>query len=54
MTDEMSDAWYLDPRWQAGEQEASRDIAEGRTTRHESVDALFDHLNGEADPGTTV
>jgi hypothetical protein len=39
-------AWFHTPDWQAGEREASEDIHEGRVTRHEDVDRMFDHLDG--------
>lgn len=35
---------YLTPEWQAGEEEASRDIAAGNVTRHDDVDAFFRYL----------
>ncbi|MHC5902879.1 AbrB/MazE/SpoVT family DNA-binding domain-containing protein [Streptomyces sp. S6] len=40
-------AWFWTARWQAGEREASEDIAAGRTTRHEGVDDMFAHLGEE-------
>ncbi|WP_241990079.1 MULTISPECIES: hypothetical protein [unclassified Streptomyces] len=40
-------AWFWTERWQAGEREASEDIAAGRTTRHADVDAMFAHLAEE-------
>ncbi|MFE6763453.1 AbrB/MazE/SpoVT family DNA-binding domain-containing protein [Streptomyces sp. NPDC057689] len=40
-------AWFWTERWQAGEREASEDIAAGRTTRHEDVDEMFAHLAEE-------
>lgn len=40
-------AWFWTERWQAGEREASEDIASGRTTRHEGVDEMFAHLAEE-------
>ncbi|MFE0577585.1 MULTISPECIES: AbrB/MazE/SpoVT family DNA-binding domain-containing protein [Streptomyces] len=40
-------AWFWTERWQAGEREASEDIAAGRTTRHEDVDEMFAHLGKE-------
>lgn len=40
-------AWFWTERWQAGEREASEDIAAGRTTRHEGVDSMFTHLSKE-------
>ncbi|GAQ53671.1 AbrB/MazE/SpoVT family DNA-binding domain-containing protein [Streptomyces acidiscabies] len=41
-------AWFWTERWQAGEREASEDIAAGRTTRHEDVDDMFTHLGEES------
>lgn len=38
-------AWFRTPAWQTGETEADHDIAEGRVTRHDSVDALFASLD---------
>ncbi|OKJ02827.1 AbrB family transcriptional regulator [Streptomyces sp. CB01249] len=43
-------AWFSTERWQAGEREASEDVAAGRTTRHEGVDEMFAHLTSPA-PG---
>ncbi|MFE9934590.1 AbrB/MazE/SpoVT family DNA-binding domain-containing protein [Streptomyces sp. NPDC005533] len=40
-------AWFWTERWQAGEREASEDIAAGRTVRHEDVDSMFAHLDKE-------
>jgi bifunctional DNA-binding transcriptional regulator/antitoxin component of YhaV-PrlF toxin-antitoxin module len=37
-------AWFWTEEWQAGEREASADIAAGRTTEHKSVDDMFGHL----------
>lgn len=37
-------AWFWTKEWQQGEREASEDIAAGRVTRHESVDAMFADL----------
>jgi len=39
-----SQAWFWSKSWQAGELEATRDIAAGRTTVHTSVDDMFDTL----------
>lgn len=39
-------AWFWTESWNAGEREASKDIASGRTTLHKSVDDMFDHLGG--------
>lgn len=41
-------AWFWTERWQAGEREASEDIAAGRTTSHEDVDDMFAHLADES------
>lgn len=41
---EASQAWFWDPRWQAGEREASRDIMEGRTRRFESDEEFLESL----------
>ncbi len=41
---EASQAWFWTDAWQAGEREASADIAAGRVTRHESDDALLRSL----------
>jgi AbrB family looped-hinge helix DNA binding protein len=37
-------AWFWTPEWQAGEREASADISEGRTERHDSPEALLSSL----------
>lgn len=37
-------AWFWTPEWQAGEREASRDIAEGRVERFDSDDDLLGAL----------
>ena len=34
-------AWFWTPEWQAGEREASEQIAAGATTSYDSMDALF-------------
>ena len=39
-----SQAYFWTPRWQKGEKEASRDIAQGRLTRFDSGKALLDKL----------
>jgi AbrB family looped-hinge helix DNA binding protein len=41
---EASQAWFWTDAWQAGEREASADIAAGRVTRHESDDELLRSL----------
>lgn len=38
-------AWFWTPEWQAGEREASEDIAAGRTTRHSNEDEFLTHLD---------
>lgn len=37
-------AWFWSPEWQAGEREASADIAAGRTERHDSTDGFLSSL----------
>jgi AbrB family looped-hinge helix DNA binding protein len=37
-------AWFWTPEWQAGEREASADIAAGRTQRHDSPEAFLSSL----------
>jgi antitoxin PrlF len=37
--------WFWTEEWQAGEREASEQIAAGNLTTHEDVDALFDTLD---------
>ena len=37
-------AWFWSPEWQAGEREASADIAAGRTERHNSTDGFLSSL----------
>lgn len=40
-----SQAWFWTPEWQAGEQEATADIAAGRTTFYDSEDEFFAALD---------
>lgn len=47
-------AWYWTDEWQAGEREASRQIAVGETTFHDDVDAMFDHLEKAASSDADV
>ena len=42
---DASQAWFWQKAWQAGEREASEDIAEGRTTRYESDLEFLDSLD---------
>jgi AbrB family looped-hinge helix DNA binding protein len=42
---EASQAWFWDARWQEGEREASRDIAEGRSRRFESDEEFLESLD---------
>jgi antitoxin PrlF len=37
--------WFWTREWQAGEREASEQIARGEGTSHDSVDAMFAHLD---------
>jgi antitoxin PrlF len=37
-------AWFWTPEWQAGEREASEDIAAGRTTLSKNPKDMFDDL----------
>lgn len=39
-----SQAWFWSEAWQAGEREASADIASGRTTSYESDEAFLESL----------
>jgi AbrB family looped-hinge helix DNA binding protein len=39
-------AWFFTPEWLAGEREADEQIAAGQGTVHESVDAMFEYLDG--------
>jgi AbrB family looped-hinge helix DNA binding protein len=39
-----SQAWFWQPDWQAGEREASEDIASGRTKRVDSDEDFLDSL----------
>jgi antitoxin PrlF len=39
-------AWFWTAAWQAGEREASEDIAAGRTTVHKTAKQMFDDLGG--------
>jgi len=38
--------WFWTERWQKLEAEADADIAAGRVTRHDSGEALLEHLDG--------
>jgi AbrB family looped-hinge helix DNA binding protein len=38
--------WFWTEEWQAGEREASAEIAAGETTFHANVEDMFDYLNG--------
>ena len=40
-------AWFWSPSWQAGEREASEQIAAGRTEEFEDAEAMFDALEEE-------
>lgn len=40
-----SQAWFSDGRWQEGEREASRDIAEGRSRPFESDEEVLESLD---------
>jgi len=40
-------AWFWSPSWQAGEREASEQIAAGRTEEFEDAEAMFDALDEE-------
>jgi len=42
-------AWFWTPEWQAGEQEADDEIANGEGTVYKSADAMFDALENESD-----
>jgi len=42
---DASQAWFWQKEWQAGEREASEDIAVGRTTRFESDEDFLESLN---------
>lgn len=41
---DASQAWFWQPDWQAGERQASEDIASGRTSRFESDEDFLDSL----------
>jgi AbrB family looped-hinge helix DNA binding protein len=41
--------WFWTERWQAMEREADADIAAGRVTVVDGVDALFEHLDDSLD-----
>lgn len=38
-------AWFWTPAWQAGEREASLDIAEGRVEGHQTDESLLESLD---------
>ncbi|CAN5528009.1 hypothetical protein BH20CHL6_BH20CHL6_15550 [soil metagenome] len=42
---EASQAWFWDARWQEGEREANRDIAEGRSRRFDSDEEFLKSLD---------
>lgn len=41
----VSQAWFWTPEWQAKEREADDDLAAGRFTTHDDVDAMFAALD---------
>ena len=41
---DASQAWFWKPEWQAGEREASEDVAAGRTRRFDSDQDFLDSL----------
>jgi hypothetical protein len=41
----VDQAWFWAPPWQAMEAEVDAHVAAGRTTRHESAEALFGHID---------
>ncbi len=42
---DTTQAWFWTPEWQAGEQEATADLAAGRSTRYESDEDFLAALN---------
>ena len=42
---DVSQAWFWQKEWQAGEREASEDISAGRTPRFDSDDDFLDSLD---------
>lgn len=40
-----SQAWFWSPAWQAGEREASQDVAAGRTTTFDSEETFVESLD---------
>ena len=44
-TFEFTQAWFWDPGWQAGERQASRDIAEGRIRTFATEQGFLDELD---------
>lgn len=44
-----SQAWYWTPEWQAGEREASEDLAAGRTRLARSIEDFFAELKEASD-----
>jgi AbrB family looped-hinge helix DNA binding protein len=55
-TVDRDQAWFWKERWQKLEAEAGRDIAEGRTRTFDTVEDLFNEIDGtaQADPDRTV
>ncbi len=45
-------SWFWKEKWQKLEAEADRDISEGRTTMFDSVEDLFNDIEGTAQAGS--
>lgn len=41
----VSETWFWEERWQAGERQVDAHVAAGQTTLHETVDALTAYLD---------
>ena len=55
-TVDRDQAWFWKDKWQKLEAEAGRDISEGRTMTFDSVESLFNEIEGtaQADPDRKV
>jgi hypothetical protein len=50
----LDQAWYWTPEWQAGEEEATEDLAAGRFVRFHSTEEMDAHLASVAGPGEAI
>ncbi len=50
MPGDQQDAWFFSPAWQAGEREASAELAAGEGTVHQSEDDFLASLDDDELP----